>query len=433
MTLTLYVKRHSWYMNNMGSSARDPQRRSRQRRAVANDQRIRDASEQLLAEEGWGAFSRRGIARYAGTSEQVVRNRIDSAEDFAVTLWRERYGQHAIAALQDLLRAHRLLEGEPKLQLPDAWQSFIEPTPTWQATMAMLVASAFYEPLRACVDHDLGATLRTWTDPHQDRHSATRAAQRAFTLIRAFGFLALAPHRLLSAHEFDLLALDYLEHLKVPAPVVELPDVRASHLDRILPFDSGDPQLNATLSAAFTTVSEIGFERATLATIVERAGIDNNYIYRHYPSKTHLFMDATLRQRRISMRLNDAFKTEQAARHGAGLAENLLMREFMRPERRHIHRCELEQWRLSWHHPDLRQAMNEEIREPVAQLTAAYPLIPQSVIRAGVHTGRATGIGAVLFASINPGCEELPYHVITNNFFPTAPSETHEPTPPKEG
>jgi AcrR family transcriptional regulator len=417
----------------MSSSPPGSRRRPRQARAIAHDQRIRDAAERLLAAEGWGAFSRRAIARHAGTSEQVVRDRVDTAEGFAVTLWRERYGPHAIAELQALLRAHRLLDGEPTRNLPEVWHPFIEPTPTWQATMEILFASNFYEPLRASVDHDLGAALRTWTDPQRDPHSATLAAQRAFTLIRALGFLTLAPHRQLSNREFDLFAFDYHQHLQHPTPVTPLPELRAEHLDHILPFDSGDPQQNATLQATFEIVSEIGFERATLATIVERAGIDNNYIYRHYPSKTHLFMDATLRQRRISMRLNDAFKTEQAARHGAGLAENLLMREFMRPERHHIHRCELEQWRLSWHHPDLRQAMNEEIREPVAQLTAAYPLIPQSVIRAGVHTGRATGIGAVLFASINPGCEELPYHVITNNFFPTAPSESHEPTPPNEG
>jgi len=405
----------------MASSDMRSRNRPRQARALANDQLIREASEHLLAQEGWGAFSRRSIARYAGTSEQVVRDRINSADDFAITLWKERYAPHALRQLKALLQAHNLAEGQAPQEVPEIWHPFIEPSTIWQAAMELLLASNFHEPLRASVERDLAASIREWTTPREGHLTPTLAAQRAFTLIRAFGLLALAPHRQLAAEQFDLIALDYLEHLKQPAPITPLPDVRAKHLDRILPFDSGDPQQNATLQAAFETVSELGFERATLAEIAERANIDNNYIYRRYPSKTHLFMDATLRQRRASTRLNDGFKVEQAAIYGPGIAENLLMREFMRPERRNIHHCELEQWRLSWHHQDLLKAMNEEALEPISLLAAAHPLIPRNLISAGVHTGRATGIGTVIFATLNPASHDLPFHVVTNNFFSADP------------
>jgi AcrR family transcriptional regulator len=412
--------RQLWYDGSMRLPNAGKKERPRQARAQRNDQRIRDAAETLLAQEGWGAFSRRAIARVAGTSEQVVRSRIDDAEHFAMSLWRERYAPHAIARLAGLLAAHGLLEASATPELPNVWHEFLSPTPSWQATMELLVASHFHAGLQASVHADLGAAITNWTTPTEGGVSLTLATQRAFVIMRALGFLMLAPHTMIDAATFDPFALDFKQRLDEVGAATPLPEVHAEHLDHLLPFDSGDEQLNRTLRATFEIVSEIGFEHATLTTIAHRAGIDNNYIYRRYPSKTHLFMDATLRQRHISGQKNAAFKAAQATDYGPGIAEALLMRELMHPERSALRRAEIEQWRLSWHHPDLRTALRTEANEPIKQLNRSHPLIPLAVIQAGVHTGRAAGIGVNLLASLNPSSWNLPFHIVTNTFYPPA-------------
>ena len=392
----------------------------RQQRAVRNDERVHDASVQVLVEGGWGALSAKGVALAANVSEQLVRDRGKDALALGASLWSSRLDAEVRGALAGVLASYGLLENPDAaahLAPSDAFGPLVEPPASLLAAIELLLVAAFEPGLRAVVDSGLGASVRAWTAPGAQRAHAPRAAQRGYVLARALGLLAFARFGGVTKADFAPVADAFGELLASPGAPHPLPRVRARHLDALFPFESSSPELDALLMACGEVVGERGYDRATLALMVERAGVDHNFVYRHYPRKLELFRDAAGRQRLPSARANQAFRARQAERHGPAAAEALLARELMRPGRDTFRILDAEQLRLAWRDAAMRELVMGETEVLVGETAAANPGVPPQVVRAAVIAGRATGFGFQLLASLAPAAWQLPFRVVTTPIY----------------
>jgi AcrR family transcriptional regulator len=394
----------------MTAPLRTPGRRQPQARSLANDARVLAATEALLADTGWGNLSRRAIARSAGTSEQVVRDRTADAADLALLLWRDRLGPLAIERLAAFLAAVTTPHDAPRTAAAHAWAPFVEPDPAWRAIGELLIVAHYHPNVRAAVDADLGASLARWCAAEPD---PIRAAQHCFALARALGLVLHGRFAATTAEEFTPLAAEFDAMIQNPGEADPLPDERADHLDHLFPFDTGDAVLDATLRGIFEEVGSVGYDQAVLMRVAERAGTNLGVVYRKFGSKSGVFQAATAAQRRASLDVNLAFRERLTKRHGPGIAEALFIREFLRPGRHLQRTIDLEQLRLAWHDPTLHALTRSETQALVERTAAAHPSAPIGLVRASIQAGRATGTGFVLLADLLPDAWRLPFHVLT--------------------
>ena len=385
-----------------------------QARSLDNDARVLAATEAILADGGWGDLSRKAIARRAGTSEQVVRDRAPAAADLAVVLWRRRLGPLVRKRLTTFLTALGLHGDALGPARSDAWHPFVEPDEAWRAIGEMLIVAHVDPHVRAVVGDDLGAALAGWCTPSP---TPAAAAQRTFALARALGLVLHGRHGGMTAAGFAPMAEAFGPLLRPSHPSGPLPDERAAHLDDFFPFDSDDPAADATLRCIFIEVGTVGYDRTILTRVAKRAGTDLNFIYRRFGSKMALFQAATLAQRQPSMEINANYRARLAQRYGEGVAEALFIRELLRPGRAVQRACDLEQVRLSWHDPTLAAGILAETEALVAKACAAHEGVPEKLVRAAIHGGRATGMGFVLLADMVPAAWQLDFRVITEPMY----------------
>jgi AcrR family transcriptional regulator len=391
----------------------------RQARSIRNDARILAAAEGVLVEQGWSALSIRAVARAGGVSERMVRDRVQDASELAVTLWHERLSDSLTDALLRVLQAFGLAPtvGRAPVPVAGAFTPFLRPAPGLQAAMELLLAERHHPSLAAAVAEAFVPKLCEWIGWSRDHERASQAAQRAMVIARALGLLAFAGFDDSKPEAFLPFEEELARAFRRPAAPLPLPRVRAAHLDRLFPFETGDAVHDALLEACMRTVGEIGFDRAMLTTIVERAGVDINFAYRHHKRKLDLFTDATRRQRLPSLEMNRAFGRRNVERYGHGVAEALLMREFQRPGREVQRNVDVEQLRLARHDSALRLEVIAEGESLEEQMAVANPQVERSVLRAAVMTGRATGIGVIMLPRFYESVWRLPYRVITEAIY----------------
>jgi hypothetical protein len=388
---------------------RTPARARPQARSLTNDARVLAAAEAILADTGWGDLSRKAIARRAGTSEQVVRDRAEQASTLLLVAWRRRLGPLAVRRLTAFLDGVGVgaVEGGARAE---AWKPFVEPDAAWRTIAEALIVARYESDVREVIEADLGAALRGWMGANV---APERAAQRAFALARALGLVLHARPVAVTAAEFAPVAAAFAALLVQPASLQPLPEERAEHLDRLMPFDSGDPQQDALMRAMFEEVGTVGYERTVLGRVTRRAGTDLNFVYRKFGSKLGLFQAATAAQRLPSLEANAVYRAALAERYGEGIAEALFIRELLRPGRGLQRTCDLEQLRLSWHDASLAAGVAQETEALVARTRGVNPDAPEGIVRAAIHAGRATGSGLLLLSEMLPHTWSLPFQVVT--------------------
>lgn len=396
---------------------RTPQPRRRQARSLANDARILDAVVALLDSKGWEETSITGIAAQAGLTHPAVLDRYSDRAAAVVSAWDERIAPGFRGALAAVIAAvdAQPVDGDTLLE---ALEYFVYPAPQTRAAAEILMVARYDAALDAAVDQSLGADLRQWLMPVRGRLTRSQAARRGFAVGLALGVLVEARGRIPDV-EFDFRP----EITNIAAALgsrtfpVRLPVARAEHLFEPPRFDLNDPALESLLAATLAEVGEFGYEAATVKRIASRAGYTTGLIFRRYPNKLALFIDATQRILSNSGVANQEYFIGVAEATSAGIADATGVREFMRPELTHLRTITSEQYRISWHSETMQKTFAAAREDLLVYYMAEAPGISVEQARAKAFLGLARGIGMPLLADLCPAASDLPYDVVSVPLF----------------
>lgn len=382
-------------------------------RGEALTERALSAAERLLVQDGWGQITPKAVAREAEMSQRAVQSRFSTRSDVAVALV-GRLGPPLVKQLASLLTAAGQL-GEPSrpADLARALDELTRPDPASVAAVELVMVSRFDPALGGAVESVLGRTVRGWCTPTRGSVPAALAARRSYLLAIGMGLVAAGPTAP-SGLRLDSEAARLVSALAAGARPVSLPRVEAAHL-RVRPvLAPDDPALEALLTATLDEVADRGFDDATTAGISRAAGHSEGLLFSRYQSKLELFLDACEIQRQPGFEANEAFLSRLTSSRGRGVAEAVLIREFMHPDAEGPRTLTLEQVRVAWHDTRLRESLTRQAEEFVNSLRESPTGVPAGRDPAAYfHLATAIGLGLVLLPRLDPGAWRLPYDVMT--------------------
>jgi AcrR family transcriptional regulator len=379
-------------------------------RVRRTDRALSAASVQVAAAGGWGEFTFARVAREAGTSRRPLQDRYPCRSHLAAATWRESAEPALRGMLVEFLASSGLLHSPPERdRFVAVMDELAHPSATIQAALEFLIVADLELPLREAVQATLGEQVALWCRPHDGSLSRDDAARRAFMLSVAMGLVLVARRPGVERIDVDRIADLVLRILASESTAGEVPEVDVAHFREPVPFGTGDGVRDRLLQATVDVVSERGYDAATVGAIAERAGSSEGALFARYPTKISLFLDASQRQAAHGLRSNEAVMARVAHEHGRGVAEAAMIREFMRPGREHLRVFALEQMRIGWHDPALREAISREYAAFIAESYATKPGFNVSES----HLGYAIGGGTLLLAILCPHAWLLPYDVVT--------------------
>ena len=400
--------------------------RVRQRRAVANDERILDVAVEMLANEGWLNFLPSRVGAEAGLSRQSVLRRFPDRCALATAVWQHRLSPDLSRILAEILSAAGLLadesdsgsaptaaSGTPE-ELVSALQPLLNVAVPMRSAAELLVIAHFEPALHEAITGTLGAQVTAWCTPGRHGPGPVLAAQRAYLLEQGLGLLIAG--RRPGIADFDALsaATKLMQALNSPTDPVTLPRTVAKHLDeRTVPFDTGDPIRDMLLQAALDGVSEHGFDGVSVQSIADAAGYSEGTLWNRWPSKLTLFEEATERHLALGLKANHDWLQNVTSQYGQGVAEAVHAREVQRPTRTHLRALNLEQARLAWHHPELSEGIELQLAQFVSGYQVAHPEWNVAEATTHLHFEWAFGFGAVVLPLLHREAWRLPYDVIT--------------------
>lgn len=372
-----------------------------------NDALIVDAAAALLSDEGWSALTLAGVAQRAGLSVRPVRDRYSDRIQLAHAAW------DRVIAPSWSRSMERVLDCATAGDVPalaSALAPFLHPDPAHRAAGELLLIAAHDDDVRAVVAAAALRPLEEALDPAQSR---TRAAARSYAVMLALGLMLESWRSTAEGVDITTPLTRLAAVLHEPGEPVSLPPDRATHLDEGPVIDTGDSMWDAVLVATLRQVGTRGYEAATVEAIVSEAGCSQSVLFRRYATKSDAFFDATRRMVGAAMELNVAYQQRVATEHSPGIAEAVMMREFMRAGREVERIISLEQYRLAWHDEQLRAAVAAEQAPVQAAYLASLSHISEDEAQARLHLELAIGMGTVLLSQLVPASWHLPYDAIT--------------------
>ena len=407
-------------------------RRARSGRAAVTDRRLLDAAMALVAEQGWDAASVLAVARRAGMTSRAVNDRFDTRSDLAIGVWHDGPAGALGDALTSLTDAMLPAAGAEQgglvagsrpagsngeaHGLPELLR-MARPSEQLVVAAELLCAGVFDPALREVISADLRERLGTRCFPGQGT-SDSQAAQAAYLVATGLGLL-LAYRRPLAA-ELDIspLATALVAALADPAQPQSLPGVDAGQM-RLDPVGPVHDDHDALLEGTILEVAESGYAAATLARIVARVGVTQGLVYSRYRNKIELFMGAVRWRTEYALRTNLDWFAQLTSEFGAGIAEAVSWREFMRPEHALGRALALEQVRVGWREPEFRAEHDAAELAFTEHVLAINPQASHDALLAQVHWDLAMGYGAELLPSFMPHAWSLPFDVVTVPLFGT--------------
>lgn len=391
-----------------------PAPRVRQGRAVANDTRILDAAESILADDGWEDASVLRVAEHAGLSRRAVLSRYGDRSGVAAAVWSSRLAAPVNAALEKLVAARsQYSDSGDAPALVAALEPFLDPSPTLRATAEVLIVSSFESRVHQAVQSTLTAPLESWLTPIRGRLSRVDAARNSAVIALALGFLVESrsyPDGIDMDIAGDVIQISRaLEREVTPR---RLPADRAAYLDAEPVLDP-DPGMAAMLAATLRLVGRDGYEAATIDRIAAECGRTSGFIFGHYRHKRDLFLDATERLLAQAEASGFDFQSGIARRTSWGVADATMIREFMRPEHRSVRTITLEQYRLSWHDDDVHAAFIQPRTTAVKRIREGDPALTPRQARGRAFVSLARGVGYGLLAQLHPEAYALPIDVVS--------------------
>lgn len=383
--------------------------RARQERSIRNDARILAATQSLLAEEGWPGLALGRVAERAGLSVRPIRDRYADRLTLAATAWQDLIAPGWESSMAAVISAADAADART---LGTALRPFARPGVLHRAAGELLMIAAHDEQMRAVVEDAAITPLIRSLDPRTSG-GRQRAAMHGYAVMLALGLLLESWRP--GAARVDLSgALDRIaDALRRPAEPTRLPTARAPHLDRGVVIDTGEPLWDAVLRATIHQVGTRGYEAATVEAIVSEAGCSQTVLFHRYATKGEAFLDATRRMFGAATELNAAYQERMADAHSLGVAEAIMLREYMRPGREIERVVGLEQYRIAWHDEQMRFALETEQKAVRQALRRAHSDLPAAEARARLHLEFAMGMGPVLLAQLVPDAWALPFDVVT--------------------
>lgn len=383
--------------------------RVRQERSLRNDRRILTAAIDVIANEGYSGLSLTEVARCAGLSIRPVRDRFPDRFALASAIWADGVSPPLVASLESLVTAAQEADEESLLA---ALQSLTVPDMRLRVATELLIVSTHDAPTAELVAADLGRQLARWLNP-RGRGGSTAAAARGYVLMLAFGLILESWRADASRIVLDGEVAALCRALRAPTRLRSLPTQSAVHLDASPLLDTGDPAWDAMLASTLEQVGRKGYDKATVEAIANEAGYSQTVLFSRYPTKRDAFLDATRRMFAASTDLNRAYQLRMAARSSPGIAEAVMLREYMKPGRELARIVGLEQYRLAWHDPEMRLALESEQMGFRREYRRAHAQLTDAQFRARLHMEHAIGMGPVLLAQLSPTAWRLPYSAIT--------------------
>jgi len=369
-------------------------------RVARNDEAIAAVVIDVLADAGLAQLTAAEVARRTGMSKRPVLVRYPTRSSLAVAAWTE-CGAALSKLLNDVVQTD---DAERRLA---AWNSLSSPSPEVRAAAELIVAAQFDEDLSSVIKDTLGMDLRKWINGTPEDK-----ARAAYVIGTGLGLLWVSRYPVVRGLGFrrDLSRIDAA--VRTPREPVELPDPPAPHLDTT-EIQTGDSIRDALLRATCEVVGAVGFDAATTSRIAGEAGVSEGALFRRYPSKLALFLDATQHQQHVALRANDAFLAELEAAYSRGTAEAVTIKQFCRSDRAPLRTLMLEQLRISWHDADLLAATSGELDEFIDEYVRQRPNVAEADLRADAVIGIAVGTGMPVLAALHEAASTYPYDVVT--------------------
>ena len=249
--------------------------------------------------------------------------------------------------------------------------------------------------------------------PARGTLSRTDAARHAYLLILALGLLLEGRRPGVADLDLTPVLRDTAAALSHPTAPARLPTASATHLDAGAVFATGDPAWDRLLQASLDEIGARGYDAATVDVIARASGSSQGLLFGRYATKRDLFLDATRRMLGEATELNVAFQLRIGESHSLGIAEAVMLREWMDPRRFALRTIGLEQYRVGWHDPEMQAAMDAEQAPVIEPLLAMWSADGPALGLARVHLARAGGMGPLLLADLHPESYRLPYDVVT--------------------
>ncbi len=382
---------------------------------LRHDALMLDSATALVAVEGWAGLTFSRVAARMGMSGQPVRSRVRSRADLAARVWRERAGQALLEPVADSIAGlqEALDDGRPD-RLVSAWESFAHRRPALDAAAELLVLAHYDPTIAEAVLPDLQALVLPRVSPTGAADDPI-AARYCFAIMLGLGILMLSRHERARTPGMGQALHARVRALQYPAAPQQMPDTTALHLIDYPALAPGDPALDILLNVTLALVAERGFDGVRVSEIARTAGFTEGLVYSRYGSKLELFQDAVKRQNEVGLELNHAFTEQLRVQHGLGMAEGVLLREYLLPSHRLPRVMALEQVRLAWHDEQLMRQAAVALDEYRAGLLADPAW--QFETEADFFLNYAISLGAALMPMLAPDAYLLPLDVVTVPLF----------------
>ena len=380
-----------------------------QERVARNDRLIVEAAASVLAEEGWAGLTLSRVARRAGLSVSPVRDRYPDRLSLATAAWDQVLGPTWADSMSAVIDAADAADPQ---DLHRALEPFLTPTAQQRGAGEVLLVAAHDDQVRALVADRALAPLERSLSPAL-AGGPERAAIRGYVVMLALGFLLESWRSHAPEIDFTVPLHDLASALRNPASPQPLPPERAAHLDEGPRIDTGDPLWDAVLRATLRQIGTYGYEAATTEAIVSEAGCSESVLFRRYATKAEAFLDATRRMTGEATQLNVEYQQRMTEKHSPGIAEAIMMREFMRPGREVERGIGLEQYRLAWHDEQLASDIEAEQAAVVSGYLESMEHVPAGEALARLRIEFAMGMGTVMLAQLIPQSWQLPYDIVT--------------------
>lgn len=245
--------------------------RGRSARALANDEALRDAALEIVAESGWEALSLQQVAARAGLTVGAIYARAENKSELGIDLWRSR----CLPALHDALTGLTPALTGPVTHYRACLEAWFDPAPELSAALELLVSATFDADLGDVVLPDTGLLT---AELRNGLAEADEGARARLDVALGGAFITLAGQRL-AVPAAPPLERVLTERTPVVAPVlvVGVPD---------------DEEALAMLGAARDVLVRVGHRRATAARIARAAGVMTSALFARFPTKALLFAAA---------------------------------------------------------------------------------------------------------------------------------------------
>ena len=383
------------------------EQRARRSEATRNDSAIQDAAIAQIASAGWDELAMASVGAPAGLSYGAVYARFPDKIALGRSLWRSTLGPE-LSGLYDLW-VTAVRSGDSGL-FKEAWQTATCPSDALRASVELVMAARF--------DHDL-VEVWTSTEGHLARWcSPARGVSRAQCAVNAtaafmmFGLIQASQRPWVVSIDQARERDRFFAAMTSPAVPRALPRVRPAYLSTTV-FDSGDPRIDAALQATTDLVGRVGYAQATIAQICRQAGITPGLLYKRYPSKLDLYLDATDQLLANAFGEGQAWLRDVRSNYGDAVGEAVAWREHMRPQLAVQRAVVLETERLAAHLPAITAVLRARENALLKAALRGSRGAARKQLVGWFHSEIALGIGVVLTGNLLPEAWRLPYDAVT--------------------